>query len=321
VVLAVYSVATITPFYFLYVRSFVPTAESTRFHGWVPANRPFNLETRFGNMATFFNLDIATFKREMGISGYIDTNLTLLEIGETYSIPADTLRTYFQRYYLFNGWINMLGSREFYRSFVATVAVTVLSIILGALLGSATGLGLARFSRKWQTLLYTLYLLQLVIPGVATMLPSYMIVRALGLTNTYSVLVLGAISGGALSTMIFSSAAAGVPREIQESLRVDGGGAFRYYRAILLPLTKPAIGAWSLITLPQVWNSLLGSLLYNRPDRYLLMAFINAFAGNYSTNYQAIYAGLGIALLPILVLYVGLQGLFVRAALAGAVKG
>jgi len=96
---------------------------------------------------------------------------------------------------------------------------------------------------------------------------------------------------------------------------------FTYYHSIMLPLIKPAIGAFSLITLPQVWNSLLGSLLYNKSGKYLLMAFISSFAGNYSTNYQAIYAGLAIALLPLLALYVGLQNLFVRAALAGAVKG
>jgi len=321
VLLSLYALLTLTPFYFLFIRSFVPTAESAKFHAWVPPNREFNLDARFGNMATFFNLDLPKFKKDMGISGYIDTNLTIRELAETYTIPPEKLRAYFQPFYLFNGWLNILRSAEAYRSFIATVCVTALAIVLGTLLGSATGLGLSRFQRKWQSVLYTLYLLQMVIPGVITMLPSYIIVRTLGLTNTYTVLVLGAISGGALSTMIFTSAAAGIPREMQESLKVDGGGMFTYYHSIMLPLIKPAIGAFSLITLPQVWNSLLGSLLYNKSGKYLLMAFISSFAGNYSTNYQAIYAGLAIALLPLLALYVGLQNLFVRAALAGAVKG
>jgi multiple sugar transport system permease protein len=145
--------------------------------------------------------------------------------------------------------------------------------------------------------------------------------RTLGLTNTYAALVIPVISGGALSAMIFTGAASGIPREMQESLMIDGGGPFRYYRSILLPLIKPAIGAYSIITIPQVWNSLLGSMLYNKPGKYLLMAFISSFSGTYSTNYQAIYAGLAIALLPILILYVSLKNLFVRAALAGAVKG
>jgi len=257
----------------------------------------------------------------MGITGFIDTSLTLRDIADTYSIPIEKIRAYFQPYYLFNGWINLLGSKEFYGAFVATIGVTFCSILLGTLLGSATGFGLCRFQRKWQSVLYTLYLLQMVVPGVITMLPSYIIVRTLHLTNTYAVLVLIAVSGGALSAMIFTNAAAEIPREMQESVRIDGGGSFLYYRSILLPLIKPAIGAFCIITLPQIWNSLLGSLLYNKPGRYLLMAFINSFSGSFSTNYQAIYAGLAMALLPILVLYVALRNLFVRAALAGAVKG
>ncbi len=319
--LVVYSIITICPFYFLFIRSFVPTSESTNFHGWIPANREFNLDARFGNMATFYNLDIVKFKKDMGLSGYIDTNLSLKEVAETYSIPTERIRSYFKPFYLFNGWRNILHSAEFYKSFLATICVTVLAVGFGTLLGSATGFGLCRFRRKWQSLVYTLYLLQMVVPGVITMLPSYVIVRSLGLTNTYAVLVLTAVSGGALSSMIFTGAAAGIPRELQESVTVDGGGVFLYFRAIMLPLIQPAIGAFSLITIPQIWNSLLGSLLFNKQGKYLLMAFMSSFSGTYSTNYQAIYAGLSIALVPILALYVALRNLFVRAALAGAVKG
>jgi multiple sugar transport system permease protein len=320
-VLGIYSVLTIAPFYFLFIRSFVPTVESTKFYGWIPRNKEFDLNSRFGNMATFYNLNLTKFKKDMGISGIIDMNFTLREVAEKYAIPGERMRSYFQPYYLLNGWYNVLSSNDFYKSFIATTLVTLISIILGTILGSATGFGLCRFRRRWQTAVYTLYLLQMVVPGVITMLPSYIIVRTLGLTNTYTILVLTAISGGALSAMIFTGAAAGIPREMQESVMIDGGGPLRYYRSILLPLIKPAIGAYCIITIPQIWNSLLGSLLFNKPGKYLLMAFINSFSGTYSTNYQAIYAGLAIALLPILVLYVCLKNLFVRAALMGAIKG
>ncbi len=320
-VLALYTAVTLCPFYFLFVRSFVPTVESTRFHAWIPPQQEFDLNARFGNMATFYNLDVAKFKRTMGITGFMNMNLTVRQIAEQYGIPEARMKEYFQPFYLFNGWYIVLHSAQFYRSFVATVGVTAVSIILGTLLGSATGLGLSHFRRRWQSMVYTLYLLQMVIPMALTMLPSYMIVRALRLTNTYLVLVFGAISGGALSTMIFTSAATAIPTEIRESLKVDGGGMLTYYWDILLPLIKPAIGTYSLIMLPQVWNSLMGSLLYNKPEKYLLMAFINALAGTYATNYQAIYAGLMMSVLPLLVVYVLFQRLFVRAALAGAIKG
>jgi len=320
-ILVGYVVLTIAPFYFLFIRSFVPTAVSTKFYGWIPPDKEFSLEAKFGQLVTFYNLDLNKFKQTMGISGFVDMNSTLREMAADYSIPESKLRNYFQPYYLFNGWINLVNSVQFYSSFMATVVVTACSVILGTILGSMTGFGLSGFKRKWQSLVYTLYLLQMIVPGVIIMLPSYIIVRSLSLTNTYTVLVLMAISGGALSAMIFTAAASDIPRELRESLRVDGGGPFLYYRAILLPLIKPVIGAFSIIMLPQVWNSLLGSMLYNKPDRYLLMAFINSFSGSFSTNYQAIYAGLAMALLPILVLYLTLQNLFVRAALAGAVKG
>lgn len=318
--LGIYSVLTITPFYFLVIRSFVPTVESTNFYAKIPENKTFDIDAKFGNIATFYNMDVARFKEEMGISGFLNMNLTIRQIGEKYAIDEGRIRGYFQPYYLYNGWLNMLQSAQFYRSFFGTVIVTVMAIFLGALLGSATGYGLSSGQHKWQQVILTLYLLQMAIPGMITMLPSYIIVRTLGLTNTWLILILVPLAGGALSTMIFTTAASGVPKEIRESLIMDGGGPFRYYRTMLLPLIKPSIGAYALITLPHTWNSLLGSVLYNRPEKYLLMAFINTFSGNYSTNFQAIYAGLVLALLPILVLYLALQKLFVRAALAGAVK-
>jgi len=74
--------------------------------------------------------------------------------------------------------------------------------------------------------------------------------------------------------------------------------------------------------LPMIWNDLLYSMLFLKPENYTLVPWINSFVGGaFATNFQAIYTGLLVSMLPLLVIYLVFQKFFVKAALSGAVKG
>ncbi|MGN0777852.1 MAG: hypothetical protein ACI4MJ_01770, partial [Aristaeellaceae bacterium] len=78
--LIIYVVITLIPFYFLFVRSFVSTKDSTQLHLWIPPEEEVSLNYKYGNMSTYFNLDLQKFKEEMGLSGYINPNMTMEQI-------------------------------------------------------------------------------------------------------------------------------------------------------------------------------------------------------------------------------------------------
>jgi ABC-type glycerol-3-phosphate transport system permease component len=320
--LAFYSLVTIVPFYFLAVRSFVPTQASTELHLWIPKAENISLNGRLGNMCTFYNVDLTDFKKAMGIVGYINPSLTLGEVGQKFNIPEEKLTGYFQNYLTYNGMYAIFGSGQFLKHLVITICVVAVSIGLGGLLGLATGSVLAGFRRRWHLWVYYLYLLQIAISPMMIILPLYLIItQYLKLYDSYLALILLYIKGGALSTMVFTSYIGTIPQDLRESVELDGGNHPQYFYYVLLPLCKTPFAIYTAISLPLFWNDLLNGFLFLSPEKYTLMPLINAFSGTFATNLQAVYSGLLLATIPLLVVYLIFRRMFVKSALSGAIKG
>lgn len=319
--LAVYSLVTIVPFYFLFVRAFVPTRQSTDLHVWIPKADHITMEAQLGTICTYYSVDLADFKDKMAIDSYVNPRYTLAEIAEQYSIPPEDIEDYFGNYVRYNG-MYALFKGEFIRHLLITVAVVAISLVLGGLLGLATGSVLGGFRKRWHLWVYYLYLLQIAISPMMIILPVYLIItRYLGLYDSHLALILLFIKGGALSTMVFTAFVATIPPELRESVEIDGGNHFHYYVYLLLPLARTPFAVYTAVSLPLFWNDLIYGFLFLSPENTTLMPFINAFSGTFATNLQAVYSGLLMATLPLLAIYIVFRKMFMRSALAGAIKG
>lgn len=320
--LAVYSFVTIIPFYFLFVRSFVSTKDSTELHLWIPPAGEISMDSKFGNIATFYKIDITQFKADMGIQGYINASLTLREIAATQNVPEQRIKSYLQNYITFNGIYTIYNGGRLFIHLLGTVFVVVVSITVGGFLGLATGSVLAGFRKRWHVWVYYLYLFQIAISPIVIILPVYLIITIyLKLYDSYAALILLYVKGGALSTMVFTSFVATIPRDIRESVEIDGGNHLHYFRYILIPLARTPFAVFAAISLPLFWNDLLYGFLFLSPNKFTIIPLINAFNGTFATNLQATYSGLLLATLPLLAVYLIFQRLFVKSALAGAIKG
>jgi ABC-type glycerol-3-phosphate transport system permease component len=320
--LTIYSIVTLIPFYFLFIRAFVPTKSVTELHLWIPAPDEVSMDGKFGNMATFYRFDVDQFKEATGITGYINPSFTLREISQEFNVPEESIKNYLQNYITYNGFYTIFGGGQFLSHLLGTVFVVVTSIALGGLLGLMTGSVLAGFRRRWHLWVYYLYLVQIAISPIMIILPTYLIITSyLRLYDNYLALILLYIKGGALSTMVFTSYVATIPRDLRESVEVDGGNHWHYFRYILLPLSKTPFAVFAAISLPVFWNDLLYGFLFLSPAKFTIIPLINAFNGTFATNLQATYAGLLMATVPLLIVYLIFQRLFVRSALAGAIKG
>lgn len=321
-ILTAYCLMTLVPFYFLAIRSFVPTAESAKLHIWVPKAQEVSLNAVIGNLSTYYNLDTQRFKSEMGITGYLNPQSTLTEISEKYDIPAEKLRDYFKSFYIYNGWKIILTGGKFLFATLRTVFIVVSSILLGALFGLATGSVLARFKKKWHMYVYNTFMLQTIIPLTMIMLPLYLIVtKILGFENSLISIILLNVQGSALSTMIFTSYVATIPNEIRESLEIDGGNRLHYFFYVVLPLAKVAVATFAVIRIPAYWNDLLYGFLFLKNDSYPLIPMLSSLTGTYNTNFQAIFSGLVFSVAPLIILYLLFQDLFVKSIMAGSIKG
>ncbi|MFV1968412.1 MAG: hypothetical protein ACC628_23555, partial [Pirellulaceae bacterium] len=161
-----YVILTILPFYFLFVRTFVSTKESTQMWYWLPPEEEVNLGAEIGNLSVFLNLDIAEVKEAWGIPAtkYVNPRSTLAEIAEKYDVPEETITSYLRGFGRANGWLVLLDNSAFWYSLLRTAAVTVVAVIGINILGIMTGAGLAGLRFHYQRWVYAIFLLEVVIP-------------------------------------------------------------------------------------------------------------------------------------------------------------
>ncbi|MEL7642881.1 MAG: carbohydrate ABC transporter permease [bacterium] len=341
VIMIVYSVVTLFPFYALFIRSFVPTKESSELHLWLPEVQEVSVNQEIGNLAVFYNLDMKAFKIAMGIpeTAYIPSRDKLVDVAEKYNLNIADIQQYFEGFYLYNGWNTLfrtsMNSQTFWRALTRTFIVTFFSLLLSIILSIMTGYGLAGLKRKDQMTVYNIYLLQMVIPIMLIILPQYQLFQWIynlfpqynvqGSAFRYSAqliaLILINIKGTALSTMIFTSAISGIPKDLEDSAMIDGASRIQYLRQILFPLLKVPIVSLVVIQLPAFYNQFLEPYVYLDPPNSTLLPFIQSAVGQFSTNFQVIYAGVFASVVPLVILYLVFRSYFVEGVMAGAIKG
>jgi ABC-type glycerol-3-phosphate transport system permease component len=334
--LLLYAVITLFPFYVLFVRTFIATKEATDLHLWIPPAEETSVEAQLGNLSVYYNLDIKQFKQDMGIPAteYIPARTTLEQISQKYNIPLQKMQSYFAGFSRYNGWMILFSGGDLWGPLFRTLLITILSLAGLNILSIFTGYGLAGLRRKDQMFIYGLYLLQMVIPPMLIILPQFLIVQGLlgfvpnsdepgisrYMAQILSVILLN-IQGGALTTMIYTSAVSAIPRDLEESAMIDGASRWEYFIHILLPLLKVPIAVVIVVMLPTFWNQFLQPYVYLDASNTTLLPFIQQYTGQYTTNFQVIYTGVFISVLPLVVVYVVFRRWFISGVMSGAVKG
>jgi multiple sugar transport system permease protein len=184
------------------------------------------------------------------------------------------------------------------------------------------GYALAKFSFRGRTLLISVVLGALIIPASLLIAPSYRLLWQLGLLNSYAGLILPALAP-AFGVFLFRQAMLNtVPKELQESARIDGAGELRIFFTIVVPLVRPMIGAFLMITFLAAWNNFIGpQIVLQQPEIFPLSVTINNLRGIYATDYGLIMSGTLLSIAPVMCLFLLLQKEFISGLTSGAVKG
>jgi raffinose/stachyose/melibiose transport system permease protein len=201
---------------------------------------------------------------------------------------------------------------------VAVVVVTV-SSVLSILSGYA--FGLMRF--RGSTVLFYLFLLGLMIPTEAIIVPLYYDLRDAGLTDTYWALILPQMGTSvAFGTFWMRAYFRSVPRSLVDAARIDGASSWFTLWRVLLPLAKPAVLTMCLLLFMWTWNEFLLALVMVSDEGLRTAPLgLSFFQGRNTTDLTLLAAGSVIVATPVVLLYVFLQRHFIRGMLSGAVKG
>jgi multiple sugar transport system permease protein len=207
---------------------------------------------------------------------------------------------------------NMLNS-----FFLASVTST-----LATLTAAMGGYGLAKYRFPLRGVITGVVLAALVIPGALLIAPSYQLIFHLGLLNKFPGLILPAIAPAFGVFLFRQSMLNAVPNELIEAARLDGSGEIRTFFTIALPLVRPMIGAFLLITFLGTWNNFIGpQIIMQSPESQPLAVAITQLKSVYGVDYGLLMAGTVVSILPMLALFLMLQKEFIAGLTSGAVKG
>jgi multiple sugar transport system permease protein len=209
----------------------------------------------------------------------------------------------------------------FWRNLGWSLYVALASTALTLLFCSMGGYAFAMFEFRFKKALFGLVMATLLLPSFMNMIPSFMIMDALGWIDQHRALY---IPGAASAFGIFlmrQFVLSAVPSELIEAARMDGCGEFGIYWRIVLPLLKPALGTLGLITFIASWNNFMGPLIVMRSaENYTLPLALRSLQSPVNTEWGALMAGSAIATLPLLVLFVLCSRQLIAGLTAGAVK-
>jgi multiple sugar transport system permease protein len=218
---------------------------------------------------------------------------------------------------------NILTSKiALWRSLGWSLYVALASTALTLLFCSMGGYAFAMFEFRFKKPLFTLVMGTMLLPSFLGMIPSFMIMDALGwLDQPRALYIPGAASAfGIFMMRQFVSSA--VPRDLIEAARMDGCGEFRIYWSIVLPLLQPALGTLGLITFIGSWNNFIGPLIVMRsPEMYTFPLALRSMHNPADTEWGALMAGAAIATLPLLILFAIASRRLIDGLTAGAVRG
>jgi ABC-type glycerol-3-phosphate transport system permease component len=217
----------------------------------------------------------------------------------------------------------LFGGRDFWtpirNSLVVAGATTILSVGLGALCAYA----LARLQFRGRTLTLALVLATSMFPQVSIVSPLYLLLRELGLINTYPGLVLPYLTFAMpLTIWLLVAFFRQLPTELEEAALVDGAGRLRTLWEIVLPLAWPGLATTAILTFLYCWNEFLFALSFTLgPERHTVPVAIALFRGQYQVSWGEILAAAVVASAPVAAIVLLAQRRIVAGLTAGAVKG
>jgi multiple sugar transport system permease protein len=218
----------------------------------------------------------------------------------------------------FAAWFGRLDIGTF---FVNSVVVAVFTVLGTLVFCSMVGYALAKLDFPGKRLVFTLVLVTLMVPGVVTFVPLFVVVSKLGMVSTYPALILPFLAGP-LGVFLMRQFIQDIPDSLIEAARIDGAGELRIFLRVVMPLCGPALATLAILTFLGSWNNFLWPLVVAQSeDMYTLPVALSLYSvGQNSTNYGVLLAGSVLIITPVLLLFVALQRYFIQGIAATGIK-
>ena len=205
--------------------------------------------------------------------------------------------------------------------FFNTTKLTVCTTVLQLVTSSFAAYAFAKLSFKGRDTIFMMYVMTISIPWQVYMVPQYKMMTLFGLTDSHlGIILMHAFT--AMGVFLMRQFFIGIPNELLEAARIDGLSEYGIWARLMLPLSKPAIATLCITSFTFEWNDFMGPLIYlSSQKKKTIQLMLRMFNSQYSSNYAQIMAAATVALIPVLILFIGLQRYFVEGVASSGIKG
>lgn len=223
-----------------------------------------------------------------------------------------TWKTFFPANITLENYRKIFVDLLFGRAILNSLFVSISTVFFGVLVSSMAGFALAKFRFRGRQLIFVIVLVTFMVPFESIVIPLYVLVRGIGLENSYAALILPGVGNG-LGIFLFKQFFEEVPNELLEAARMDRASWFRIYAQILLPLCMPAIATVVVMTFMFQWNSLFWPLVATHSSRFeVVQVAVAANRMSEDTSWANLFSAAIAGSLPPVVVFLFLQKYFIQ---------
>jgi multiple sugar transport system permease protein len=225
-----------------------------------------------------------------------------------------------------NNYPDAWNALPFDRFLLNTLFMTILAMVAEIVSAAIVAYGFARFRFPGRNVLFVILLATMMLPGILTLIPKFIMWRELDRIDTFTPLTVGAwFAWGPSYIFLLRQFFMTIPREIEEAATIDGANVVQVFSQIMLPLVKPAILAIAVLSFQGNWNNFEGALIYlNTLEKYPMVLGLQFFGASLSREAPQWHLMMAMATMmaaPILLLFFLAQRYFIEGLTVGAVKG
>lgn len=218
----------------------------------------------------------------------------------------------------FGAWFGQLNFGQFFGNSVVVALFTVAGNLVFC---SMVGYALAKMDFPGKKALFVVVMVTLMVPGVVTFVPLFVMVSSLGLVDSYAALILPFVTTP-LGVFLMRQFMLGIPDPLLEAARIDGAGELRIFARIVMPLCGPPLATLGILTFLASWNNFLWPLVAAQTEaKYTLPVALSLYStGQNATDYGLLLAGSVLVIAPIILLFVFLQRYFIQGIASTGLK-
>ena len=240
------------------------------------------------------------------------TKSQAISVDPFYILPAGTWHI--------ENFSEVWNSYNFLTLYVNTLLVMVLRVVCAVLTATMAGYAFGRLEFRGKSFLFSIVLIQMMVPSQIFIIPQYLMISKAHLLNTKFALVFPGIVT-AFGTYLFKQSFQSLPKELEEAAEIDGCSVWQRFLYIMMPLTRSAIVSLGIFTALFAYKDMMWPMIVaNKPSATTLSAALAKLQGQFGSNYPQIMAGALMAILPMLVLYLIFQKQFIEGIASSGTK-